>query len=153
MKKILALCLMLIMLSTSLLTSCSINNYKPISLKYQNSDYAPYPDGEHKSFLVDLLNNSKWHNDVAKCECDYTIRMENDREIFYDSESGTFIDYDFSKSLTISEEDRVKLNASFIDSICRSEVHFFDKNKRVRYFFCEFFQRGFSRIYKVLGNW
>ena len=130
MKKLLALCLMLIMLSTSLLTSCSINNYKPISLKYQNSDYAPYPDGEHKSFLVDLLNNSKWHNDVAKCECDYTVIMKNDREIFYHSGCGTFIDYDFNKSLTVSEENRVKLNDYFVDAICRSEVHFFDENHR-----------------------
>ena len=40
------------------------------------------------------------------------------------------IDYDFNKSLTISEEDRVKLNASFVDSICSSEVHFFDENQR-----------------------
>ncbi|MBQ7344044.1 MAG: hypothetical protein IJW53_04690 [Clostridia bacterium] len=129
MKKILALCLMIV-LSMSLLTSCSINTYKPISIKYQNSDYAPYPDGEHKTLLVDLLNNSKWHNDVAKCDCDYTVIMKNDREIFYHSECGTFIDYDFNKSLTVSEEDRVKLNAYFVDSICRSEVHFFDENNR-----------------------
>ena len=125
-KKIIALCLIIVVLVISVLTSCSINNYKPICIKYQKSDYAAY--GE--SFLANLLNNGKWHNDVAKCECDYTIRMENDREIFYHSESGTFIDYDFNKSLTISEEDRVKLNASFVDSICSSEVHFFDENQR-----------------------
>ncbi len=130
MKKLLALCLMFIVLSSSLLTSCSINNYKPISIKYQNSDYAPYTDGEHKSFLLDLLNNSKWHNDVAKCDCDYTVIMKNMREIFYHSECGTFIDYDFNKSLTVSEEDRVKLNNYFVDAICRSEVHFFDENRR-----------------------
>ena len=123
MKKLLALCLTII-LSISLLTSCSINNYKPISIKYQNSDYAAYGD----TFLANLLNNSKWHNDVAKCECDYTILMRNDREIFYHSESGTFIDYDFNKSLTVSEEDRVKLNDCFVNAICESEVHFFDED-------------------------
>ena len=126
MKKLVALCLMIVVLVISVLTSCSINNYKPICIKYQNSDYAAY--GE--AFLANLLNNSKWHNDVAKCECDYTIRMENKREIFYHSESGTFVDYDINKSLTISEEDRVKLNASFVDSICSSEVHFLDENQR-----------------------
>ena len=126
MKKLLALCLLLTILSASLLTSCSFNNYKPIALKYQNSDYAAYGD----AFLSNLLNNSKWYNDVAKCECDYTILMENERKIFYHSECGTFVDYDFNKSLTISEEDRVKLNACFVDSICRSEVHFFDENHR-----------------------
>ena len=130
MKKLLALCVMLIVLSASLLTSCSINNYKPISIKHQNSDYAAYGDGEHKTFLVDLLNNSKWHNDIAKCECDYTVVMKNDREIFYHSECGTFIDYDFDKSLTVSEEDRVKLNGYFTDAICKSNVHFFDENNR-----------------------
>ena len=125
MKKILALCLTIV-LSISLLISCGINNYKPISVKHQNSDYAACGD----AFLTNLLNNSKWYNDVAKCECDYTILMENGREIFYHSECGTFIDYDFNKSLTISEEDRVKLNNYFVDSICRSEVHFFDENQR-----------------------
>ena len=104
----------------------SFNHYKPIAIKYQNSDYAVYGD----AFLGNLLNNSKWHNDVAKCECDYTIRMKNEREIFYHSESGTFVDYDFNKSLTIREEDRVKLNVYFVDSICGREVHFFDENQR-----------------------
>ena len=126
MKKVIALCLMIVVLVISVLTSCSINNYKPICIKYQNFDYAAC--GE--AFLTNLLNNSKWHNDVAKCECDYTIRMENEREIFYHSECGTFIDYDFNKSLTISEGDRVKLNTCFVNSICRSEVHFFDENQK-----------------------
>lgn len=130
MKKIIALCLILIVLSTFILTSCSINNYKPISIKYQNSDYAAYDDGEHRSFLIDLLNNSKWHYDVAKCDCDYTVIMKNNREIFYHSECGTFVDYDFNKSLTVSEEDRVKLNDYFADAMCRSNVHFFDENHR-----------------------
>ena len=125
MKKVTALCLIIIVLVISVLTSCSFNHYKPICIKYQNSDYAAY--GE--SFLANLINNGKWHNDVAKCECDYTIRMENVREIFYHSECGTFVDYDLNKSLTISEEDRVKLNASFVDSICSSEVQFFDENQ------------------------
>jgi len=130
MKRLLALCLMLIVLSTYLLTSCSVNNYNPISLKYQNSDYAAYTDGEPKTFLVDLLNNSKWHNDVAKCDCDYTVMMKNQREIFYHSECGTFIDYDFNKSLTVSEEDRLALNEYFTDVMCRSNLHFFDVNHR-----------------------
>ena len=126
MKKVIALCLMIVVLVISVLTSCSFNKYKPISIKYQDSDYAAYGD----SFLANLLNNNNWHNDVAKCEYDYTVRMKNEREIFYHSECGTFIDYDFNKSLTISEEDRVKLNASFVDSICSSEVHFLDENQR-----------------------
>ena len=126
LKKVIVLCLMIFVLVISVLASCGINNYKPISIKYQNSNYAAYSD----AFLSNLLNNSKWYNDVAKCECDYTILMENERKIFYHSECGTFVDYDFNKSLTISEEDRVKLNAYFVDSICGSGVHFFDKNQR-----------------------
>ena len=114
---------------TSVLISCNTNNFKPIALKFQNSDYAAYVDGEHKRFLVDLLN-SKWDNDVAKCECDYTILMKNDRKIFYHSDSGTFIDYDFDKSLRIKEEDRVKLNYYFAEIMCRSNVHYFDDNFR-----------------------
>ena len=126
MKKVIALCLMIVVLVISVLTSCSTNNYKPICIKYQNSDYVAYGD----AFLGNLLNNSKWYIDVAKCECDYTILMRNDRKIFYHSECGTFVDYDFNQSLTISKEDRVKLNAYFVDSICSSEVHFFDENQR-----------------------
>ena len=130
MKKLLALCLLLTILSASLLTSCSFNNYKPIALKYQNSDYAPYTDGEAKIFLVDLLNNGKWHNDVAKCDCDYTVMMKNQREISYHSECGTFIDYDLGKSLTVSEEDRVKLNGYLTGVMCEGNVHFLDENNR-----------------------
>ena len=129
MKKI-VLCLVSIVLSIFVLSSCSINNYKPISIKYKNSSYAPYTDGESKTFLIDLLNNSKWINDVANCGCDYTIIMKNDREICYHSECGTFIDYDFNKSLTISEEDRIKLNDYFVDVICKSGVHFFDEEHK-----------------------
>lgn len=130
MKKLLALCLMLVVLSTYLLTSCSFSNYKPIALKYQNSDYAPYTDGEPKSFLVGLLDNGKWRNGVAKCDCDYTVIMKNMREIIYHSECGTFIDYDLDKSLTVSEEDRVKLNGYFVGVMCEGNVHFLDENHR-----------------------
>ena len=128
MKKLLALCLIFVGLSMPLLASCSFSNYKPISIKYQNSDYAAYTDGEPKSFLLDLLNNSKWHNGVAKCDCDYTVMMKNTREIFYHSECGTFIDYDLDKSLTVSEEDRLALNGYFAVIMCESNVHYFDEN-------------------------
>ena len=124
MKKI-VLCLVSIVLSIFVLSSCSINNYKPISIKYKNSSYA-----QSKTFLIDLLNNSKWINDVANCGCDYTIIMKNDREICYHSECGTFIDYDLNKSLTISEKDRIKLNDYFVDVICKSGVHFFDEEHK-----------------------
>lgn len=130
MKKLLALCLMLIVLSSSFLTSCRFTNYKPISLKYADSDYVPYTDGEPKILLVDLLNNGKWRNGVAKCDCDYTVIMKNTREIYYHSECGTFIDYDLDKSLTVSEEDRVKLNGYFADIMCEGNVHFLDENHR-----------------------
>ena len=130
MKKILALCLTVIVLSIFLLTSCGVNNYKPISLKYQNTVGAAYDDEEHRKFLMDILNNGRWHNDVAKCECDYTVIMKNDREIAYHSECGTFIDYDFGKSLTVSEEERMKLNGHFAYAMCRSEAHFFDDDHR-----------------------
>ena len=130
MNKITFLCLISVLLAISVLTSCSINDYKPISIKYQNSDYSAYDDEEHRTFLIDLLNNGKWYNEVANCGCDYTIIMKNNREIFYHSECGTFIDYDFNKSLTVSEEDRVKINDYFADAMCRSNVHFFDENHR-----------------------
>ena len=70
MKKI-VLYLVSVVLLIFVLSSCSINNYKPISIKYQNSDYAPYTDGEPKTFLIDLLNNSQWIDDVANCGCDF----------------------------------------------------------------------------------
>ncbi len=130
MKKLLALCLILVVLSMPLLTSCNFNNYKPISLKYQNSDYAPYTDGKPKTFLLDLLNNSKWNSGVAKCDCDYTVIMKNMREIFYHSECGTFIDYDLAKSLTVSEEDRLVLNGYFTGIMCESNIHYYDENHR-----------------------
>ena len=126
MKKLFILCLT-ILLSLSSLTSCGITNYKPYAIKHKNSDCAsPYAE----IFLTNLLNDSKWQNSVANCACDYEIIMTNHRQIFYHSECGTFIDYGLDKSLTVSEEDRVKLNDSFVESICESGVHFFDENNK-----------------------
>lgn len=56
--------------------------------------------------------------------------MSNNRKIFYHSECGTFIDYGFNKSLTVSEEDKLALNEYFADAVCRSNVHFYDENRK-----------------------
>ena len=126
MKKLFTLCLT-ILLSLSSLTSCGITNYKPYAIKHKNSDCAsPYAE----IFLTNLLNSSKWQNSVANCACDYEIIMKNHRQIFYHSECGTFIDYGLNQSLTLSDEDKTKLNDSFVESICKSEVHFFDENNK-----------------------
>ena len=126
MKKLLVLSLTFLLL-ISLFTSCGITDYKPYAIKHKNSDCAS-PYGE--IFLTNLLNSSEWQNSVANCACDYEIIMKNHRQIFYHSECGTFIDYGLNQSLTVSEEDKIKLNDSFVDSICKSEVHFFDENKK-----------------------
>ena len=126
MKNLLVLSLTIILL-ISLFTSCGITNYKPYAIKHQNSDCAsPYAE----IFLTNLLNSSKWQNSVANCACDYEIIMTNHRQIFYHSECGTFIDYGMNQSLTLSDEDKTKLNDSFVESICKSGVHFFDENNK-----------------------
>ena len=62
-----------------------------------------------KSFIIDLLNNGDWHNDIAKCPSDVKLATQK-QSIGYCAEEGIFNDFTREKSLKISEENRVIVN-------------------------------------------
>ena len=65
---------------------------------------------EEKQYIIDLLNNGNWHNDIAKCPADVKFATQQ-QVIGYSAEDGIFNDYTQNKSLKISEQDRLKVNS------------------------------------------
>ena len=63
-----------------------------------------------KQYIIDLLNNATWINDLGECENDYVFYTQK-QELRYHSECGTFNDVTNQKSTTLSEEQRVSVNA------------------------------------------
>jgi len=63
-----------------------------------------------KQYIINLLNNATWINDLGKCESDYVFYTQK-QELRYHSECGTFNDVTNKKSTTLSEEQRVAVNA------------------------------------------
>lgn len=62
-----------------------------------------------KKFIIDLLNNGDWYDDLAKCPSDVKFYTQN-QEIGYCAEEGIFNDFTSGKSLKISKENRVIVN-------------------------------------------
>ena len=62
-----------------------------------------------KKFIIDLLSNGDWYDDLAKCPSDVKFYTQN-QEIGYCAEEGIFNDFTSGKSLKISEENRVIVN-------------------------------------------
>lgn len=66
-------------------------------------------DPKDKNYIIDILNDATWVNDLAKCEADFIFVTQKQR-IHYNCESGVFDDITSGKSTTVSEEDRVAIN-------------------------------------------
>ncbi len=66
---------------------------------------------EDKSYIVDLLNEASWVNDLSNCDSDFVFYTQN-QEVSYHSECGTFNDITNKKSMTVSEEERVAINTA-----------------------------------------
>ena len=64
---------------------------------------------EDKKYIIKLLNESKWENDLAKCDCDFAFHPQRQR-VEYHSECGTFNDVTSGKSTKVTEEQRLKIN-------------------------------------------
>lgn len=59
--------------------------------------------------ILSTLNHGTWHNDVAKCESDYSFETK-DEKIYYHSECGTFNDATNKRYMTLSETEKEKIN-------------------------------------------
>ena len=65
---------------------------------------------EDIDFILDILNSGTWINDLSNCACDYVFYTAK-QEVRYHSECGTFNDYTNKRSMTVTEEQRQKINS------------------------------------------
>jgi hypothetical protein len=94
-----------------LLSSCEIQVYKlpHDSFCYSDTDTVVELEIEEKEYIINLLNEGKWHPDVAKCTTDYNFYTQK-QSLGYNAEEGIFNDFTLSRSLKLSEEDRIAVN-------------------------------------------
>lgn len=110
MKKIIVLVLALIYILG--LTGCTRKTYK---LPYDQFCYSIINSQavelqiKDKEYIVDLLNEASWINDLSNCDNDFVLYLQT-QEVRYHSECGTFYDITNKKSTTISEEQRIAIN-------------------------------------------
>ena len=77
-------------------------------------------DPKDKNYIVDILNNATWVNDLAKCDADFVFVTQKQR-VNYNCECGVFNDITSGRSTTISEADRLKINAILKNATADSE--------------------------------
>ncbi len=65
---------------------------------------------EDKSTIMDLLNNASWVDSLPNCASDYVFYTQT-QEISYHSECGTFADVTNQKGFTLTEQQRLDINA------------------------------------------
>ena len=114
MKKIIASLFLLLLIFS--LSSCSIRVYSLPSGNFCTSaaDGSAVELEEHeKQYIINLLNDGKWYNEIAKCPADYNFRTAL-QSLTYCAEDGVFNDFTLHRSLTISEEQRLFVNG-FLD--------------------------------------
>ena len=66
-------------------------------------------DPKDKNYIIDILNNATWINDLAKCPADFVFVTQKQR-INYNCEAGVFNDITRGKSTTVSEAERIAIN-------------------------------------------
>lgn len=123
MKKYLALLFVFLILLP--FCGCTERNYE---LAWDGFCYVPGEpyeeavelDPKDKNFIIDILNNATWVNDLAKCPADFIFVTQKQR-IHYNCESGVFNDITRNKSTTLSEEQRTKINSILKSATADSE--------------------------------
>ena len=70
-----------------------------------------YKTGQEKPLLRRILNEGEWQAGRIDCCYDVSFLCSGGQHVFYCPKNGIFYDYTNDKSQTISEEDRVTLNA------------------------------------------
>ena len=67
-------------------------------------------DPKDKKYIIDILNNATWVNDLAKCPADFVFVTQKQR-VNYNCEGGVFNDITSGRSATVSEEERTTINS------------------------------------------
>lgn len=66
-------------------------------------------DPKDKNYIIGILNDATWVNDLAKCPADFVFVTQKQR-VNYNCECGVFNDITRGRSTTVSEEQRVTIN-------------------------------------------
>ena len=66
-------------------------------------------DPKDKNYIIGILNDAAWINDLAKCPADFVFVTQKQR-VNYNCECGVFNDITSGRSTTVSEEQRVTIN-------------------------------------------
>ena len=77
-------------------------------------------DPKDKNYIIDILNSATWVNDLAKCPPDFVFVTQKQR-VNYNCECGIFNDVTNERSTTVSEEQRIAINAILKNSTEDSE--------------------------------
>ena len=123
MKKCLAF--LFVFLSLLPLSGCAERTYE---LSWDGFCYVPGEpyeeavelDPKDKNYIIDILNSATWINDLAKCPADFIFVTQKQR-IHYNCESGVFNDMTGTRSTTVSEADRLKINTILKNATTDSE--------------------------------
>lgn len=109
MKKLIVLVITLTLML--LLSSCNIQLYKlpHDDFCYSDTDTVVDLEIEEKEYIINLLNEGKWHPDVAKCTTDYNFYTQK-QSLGYNAEEGIFNDFTLKRSLTLSDEQKETVN-------------------------------------------
>ena len=65
---------------------------------------------EDIDYILDVLNNGKWTNSLSNCGYDFVFYTAK-QEVGYQTSSGTFNDWTNQRSMTVTEEQRQKINS------------------------------------------
>ncbi len=77
-------------------------------------------DPKDKNYIIDILNDATWVNDLAKCEADFVFVTQKQR-VNYNCECGIFNDVTNKRSTTVSEDQRTMINSILSASTQNSE--------------------------------
>ncbi len=111
MKKLIILCLALAILTISFV-GCSNKTYE---LPHDAFCFTIDPsttveiNAADRSYIIHILNEATWTNDLTNCGSDFVFYTQK-QEVRYHSECGTFNDITNQKAMTVSEEQRIKIN-------------------------------------------
>ena len=62
------------------------------------------------NYIIDIWNNGKWINSLSNCGYDFVFYTAK-QEVGYQSSCGTFNDWTNQRSMTVTEEQRQKINS------------------------------------------
>lgn len=73
-----------------------------------------------KNYIIDILNNATWVNDLAKCDADFVFVTQKQR-VNYNCEYGVFNDITGGRSATVTETQRTAINSILSSALPKPE--------------------------------